>query len=470
MNRKLALATLVAAATTPASAGKADVYAIVGAKLITVSGGSLEGATLVMRDGVIEALGPGALAPPDARVIDGKGLTLTPGLIDAFGGVGLPAAARPAAGAGGGAAAAAAAPAASLQPQAMAFERLRVGDALRARDSGITTALVIPQAGVLPGQSALLNLSGDKAEGMVLKQPFAMHLHLATLQRQYPSSLMGTVALARQSLYDAIHYRDSWAAYERSPKGHARPKFDAGKAAWQDVLAGKQTLVITASRENDIRRALALQDEFKIKIAVAGAPRAWKLAALVKQRKLPLYVTVNFDPPRAAAFGGFGGSPDEESQRKEVEEAEKNPAELQRAGVSFALVSGHAPSFLAGIRKAIERGLPREAALKAVTLTAAELLGIADRSGSLEVGKLANVVAWSGDPLAKDAKVKLVFVDGTYYEPQEEERPQGGPGGPSPGYEDDEHGLRAQRDSLPRSERGSKGERRSAPLLNEVIR
>jgi len=93
---------------------------------------------------------------------------------------------------------------------------------------------------------------------------------------------------------------------------------------------------------------------------------------------LPLFVTVNFDPPRAAAFGGFGGAPDEETQRKEVEEAEKNPAELQKAGVSFALVSGHATNFLAGIRKAVEKGLPREAALKAVTLTAAELLGIAD--------------------------------------------------------------------------------------------
>ncbi len=467
MNRKLALATLVAAATAPAHAGKADVYAIVGAKVITVSGVSLEGATLVMRDGVIEALGAGATAPPDARVIDGKGLTLTPGLIDGFGGVGLPAA-RPAAAGAGAPAAAASAPA--LQPQAMAFERVRVPDALRARDSGITTALVIPPTGVLPGQSALLNLSGDKAEGMVLKQPFAMHLHLATLQRQYPSSLMGTVALARQSLYDAIHYRDSWVAYERSPKGHARPKFDAAKAAWQDVLAGKQTLVITCSRENDIRRALALQDEFKIKVAVAGAPQAWKLASLVKEKKLPLFVTVNFDPPRAAAFGGFGGAPDEETQRKDVEEAEKNPAELQKAGVSFALVSGHAPSFLAGIRKAIERGLPREAALKAVTLTAAELLGIADRTGSLEVGKMANVLAWSGDPLSKDAKVKLVFVDGTYYEPQEEERPQGGPGRLAPGDEDDEHGLRAQRDSLPRSERGSEGARRSAPSLNGVIR
>ena len=89
----------------------------------------------------------------------------------------------------------------------------------------------------------------------------------------------------------------------------------------------------------------------------------------------------------------------------------------------FALVSGHAPDFLAGVRKAIERGLPREAALRAVTLAPAEILGVSDRLGSLEAGKIANVVAWSGEPLTKDAKPKLVFVDGELYEPDDKPSP-----------------------------------------------
>lgn len=441
MKLRLLFSAALAAAAAPAQAGKADVYALVGAKIVTVSGATLEAATLVMRDGVLEAVGAGVTPPPDARVIDAKGLTLTPGLIDGFGGVGLPQPPRGGqGGAGAGAATAGAqagaATAAPLSPQSFALDRLRVADALRARDSGITTALVIPKEGVLPGRSVLINLAGDKAEAMVLKQPAALHLHLATLTRQYPSSLMGTMALARQSLLDAAHYRDQWAAYEKSPAGKPRPKYDAAKAAWQDVLAGRLALFITASRENDIRRALQLQDEFKIKVAVAGAPQAHRLAGLIKERKLPLLVSVNFDPPRAAAFGGFGGGGgDEERERKEIEEAEKNPAELQRAGVPFALVSGHASSFVAGIRKAIERGLPRDAALKAATLTAAELLGVADRTGSLEVGKLANVVAWSGEPLTREAKIKMVFVDGQLYEPSEDERPQAGVGRVTPGEE-----------------------------------
>jgi len=415
--RGLAVAAMAALWARPAAApaARTEVYALVGARIVTVSGPTLDNATLVMRDGVIEAVGAGVPVPPDARTIRADGLVLTPGLIDGFSGTGLPAPASRGPGAGG---ATAAPPSSPLAPQAMALDKVRVADALKARDAGITTVLVIPREGVLPGQSVILNLSGDKAEAMALKQPAALHLHMSTLARQYPGSLMGTVAYARQSLDDAIHYRDEWAAYERAPAGKKRPRYDAALAAWQDVLAGREMLVVTAFRENDVRRALAIADEFRIKVAVAGAPQAFRLADLIKARKVPLLVGVNFDPPRPArAFGGVLG--DEEKERRDIEDAERNPSELHKAGVSFALVSAYAPNFLAGVRKAIERGLPREAALRAVTLGAAEALGIADRTGSLEPGKIADVVAWAGDPLTKDAKAKMVFVDGQLYEPEE---------------------------------------------------
>jgi imidazolonepropionase-like amidohydrolase len=266
-----------------------------------------------------------------------------------------------------------------------------------------------------------VNLAGDKPDAMVLRQPAAQHLHLNELPRRYPNALMGTVALARQALYDAKRYGDEWAAYDKAPAGKKRPRFDAALAAWHEVVAVRQTLIVTAPRANDIRRALALADEFKIKVAVAGAPQAARLATLVKERKLPLLVSVNFDPPRAAVL--FGGG-DDEQEKKDIEEAEGNPAALHKAGVSFALVSAWAPSFAAGVQKAVEKGLPREVALQAVTLRAAEALGVADRLGSLEAGKIANVVAWSGEPLTKDAKVKLVFVDGSLYEPEEKPEPK----------------------------------------------
>jgi imidazolonepropionase-like amidohydrolase len=413
---------LAAALLAPASwpAGREESFAVVGARIVPVSGPVIETGTLVMRGGLIEAVGAGTAVPPGARVIDGQGLTLTPGLIDAFGGVGLPAPTPRPSGGGSGPG-----PAGVLAPEALALDRVRVADALKARDGGVTTALVIPQEGVLPGRSVLLNLSGEKADGMVLRQPVALHVHMATLAGRYPNSLMGTMALVRQSLLDAARYREEWAAYEKAPAGRRRPAYDAGLEAWSEVTAGRLPLAVTASRENDIRRALSLADEFKVRVLVAGAPQASRLADAIKARKVPLLVSVNFDPPRATSV--FGAE-DDERERKEIEEAERNPAALHKAGVPFALVSGHAPSFLAGIQKAVERGLPAEAALRAVTLGAAEVLAVADRTGSLERGKIANVVAWSGEPLAKEAKVKMVFVDGQLYEPDTGAQPTPVPG------------------------------------------
>ena len=415
----LAVFTLAARGT---GAERTPVYALTGARVVTVSGAVLENGTVVLRDGLIQAVGAGLAPPPDARRIDAAGLVVTPGLIDGFGGIGLPApAAR-------GASPAPAAPA-TLAPHALALDRLRPADAAKARDAGITTALVVPPDGVAPGRSVLVNLAGDRADQMVLAQPAAMHLHMATLSRQYPGSLMGTVAWARQALLDAAHYRDAWAAYEKAPRGRTRPRYDAALAAWQDVLAGRQLLVVTAPRENDIRRALALADELKVKVAIAGAQRAQAVAELLKAKRVPLLVSVNFDPPKAPSF--FGAS-DDEKERRDIEEAEKNPAALHAAGVRFALVSGHAPDFLAGVRKAVERGLPSEAALRAVTLSAAEALGVADRTGSLEAGKIANVVAWAGEPLTKDAKPRYVFVDGELFEPDQPADKEGAGGANQP--------------------------------------
>ncbi len=418
------VATGIAAAvllSRPGLAARAPVYALVGARALPVSGPAVENATVVLRDGVIEAVGSGLAAPPDARVIDAKGLVITPGLVDGFGSIGLPAPTGGGPRGGPGGAAGAPAPAASappIEPQALALDRVRPADVAKARDAGITTALVIPRDGVVPGQSALIDLAGNTADEMAVRQPLALHLQMTTLGRQYPGSLMGTMALARQALLDAAHYRDEWAAYERSPRGRTRPRYDASLEAWRKVVAGTEPLVVTAPRANDLRRAASLAEEFHVKVIAAGATGAFEVADVVKARALPLLVSVNFDPPRPAG-GGFGGPPDEEKERADVADAERNPAALDRAGIRFALVSGHATDFLAGVRKAIDRGLPKDVALRAVTLTPAEILGVADRLGSLEKGKIANVVAWSGEPLTSGARARYVFVDGRLFQPDE---------------------------------------------------
>jgi imidazolonepropionase-like amidohydrolase len=420
-------------------AAKVPTYAITGARVVTVSGAILEKAIVVLRDGVVLDVGANVSIPKDARLFDGTGLTLTPGLIDAWSGAGMPTP-RPAGGGGGGggAPAAAATPAASpIAPASNIYERVRASEALRARDSGITTIVPIPREGLVFGAASVMNLTGDKPEGMVVKSNIGLAASLTTLRGRYPGSLMGVMAYLRQSLLDGAHHRAAVAAYEKAPAGKKRPAFDPGLDVWADVSSGSMPLLLGTPRITDIRRALALADEFKVKVILAGNTQAFEEMAFLKERKPALLVSVNFDPPRA---GGFFGGSDDDKDRAEIESAEKNPGVLEKEGVKFALVSGFATDFLAGVRKAIERGLPREAALRAVTLTPAEILGVADRMGSIDKGKIANVVAWSGDPLTKEAKIKMVFVDGELYEP--EEKPAGPPGGgpPRPGEGDEING------------------------------
>lgn len=415
---RAALAFLILAAASPAVAGPNDIYALVGGRVLPVSGAPLERGTVLLRDGVIEAIGVDLALPPGARVIDAKGLTVTPGLIDAFGGLGLPAPTPRRAGAEE----AAPSPRASsdlLTPQASTLDRVRLGDALKARDKGITTALVIGREGVLPGRSVLLNLAGDELADLVWRQPAALHVHMAPLASRYPDSLMGVMALVRQALYDAERYERLWAGYERAPKGQRRPRWSAALEAWQQVRARRLPLVITALRENDVRRASTLRDEFDVPVIVAGVIDA-RNAELLRTRKLPVIVGVNFD--RARPEAGFGN--DDAAIQREIAEAQAAPGELARAGVRFALGSAQAPDFLAGVRKAIEKGLTREAALRALTLDAAQVLGIADRTGSLEAGKTANIVVWQGEPLTAEAKVKVVFVDGLPFEPDAKPTPK----------------------------------------------
>ena len=433
--RGLALRALAAALAAcalllapPAQAAKTPTYALTKIKVVTVSGAVLENATVVLRDGLVVDVGPAAVIPKDARVFDGAGLTLTPGLIDAYSGSGMPAT-RPSGGGGGGAAPGApSAPAPNpIAPASHIYERVRASEALRARDSGVTTIVPIPREGLVFGSVAVMDLIGDRPESMVVKANIGLGASLTTLGQRYPGSLMGTMAFFRQALLDGSHHRAEVAAYEKAPAGKKRPAFDPGLDVWADVAGGATPLLLQTPRIGDLRRAFGLADEFKLKLILAGNTQAFEEAALLKERKPSLLVSVNFDPPRV---GGFFGGSDDDKDRAEIESAEKNPGVLHKEGVKFALVSGFATDFLAGIRKAVEKGLPRDAALRAVTLTPAEILGVADRMGSIEKGKIANVVVWSGEPLTREAKIKMVFVDGELYEP--EEKPSGPPGGGPP--------------------------------------
>lgn len=420
----------------------AQSFAITNARIVTVSGSTIDKGTVVIRGGLIVAVGANVAAPADAQVFDASGLTVYPGFIDTLTNAGY--AARPATptgGPGGGGQAAAAAAAAQaptsnsnyfagIRPEDTAFTEIRAGESQfeAIRNSGITTVLTTGRTGIFNGQSVVINLAGDNVASMVVKDPFAHHISYTTLGQNYPQSLLGTFAAIRQIFYDAARLQTWQKNYAANPSGMQRPPEDRSLEALFAAVDGKMPVVFNANDENAINRSLDLIAELKLNGIIAGGQEAGKVAGRLKQMNVPVFLSLNF-PKRTAAV-----SPDADPESLEVlrfrSEVPKTAGKLAAAGVKFAFQSGGATSpadFFTNAGKAVENGLAKDAAVRAMTLGAAELLGIADRTGSLDVGKIANVVVVKGDLLGKDKFVTHVFVDGKYFE--QKEPPKAAPAG-----------------------------------------
>lgn len=417
----LALAPpLAAQRTTP------GIYAITDARIVPVSGPAIARGTIVIRDGLIVAVGATVRAPADARLVDGSGLTVYPGLIDAYGTLGLRAVAGAGGGGGGGGGfgggAAPQRPAGApnsrwpigLQPEVRAIDQIvENADFSAAYGAGITAALTAPAGRTYEGQSALINLSGGDFGTMAVRPTVAMHIGFQGIGGgQYPGSLLGVMSALRQSFLDAQNYRDLMAAHTRNPRGTARPAYDPSMEALQPVIAGTMPVVFRASSQREIERALGLAAEFRLRAIIAGGSDAYLVADKLKTQNVAVLLSLNF--PRVTAAPAADAEPEPLRVLRDRVQAPKTPGQLATAGVRFAFQSGggnHA-EFLTNVRRAVAGGLSQDAALRALTLGSAEILGAADRLGSLEVGKIANLTVVRGDLFAEDAQVTTVFVDG----------------------------------------------------------
>jgi imidazolonepropionase-like amidohydrolase len=403
-------------------------YAITNAKIVPVSGPAIEKGTIVIRDGIIAAVGAAVTAPADASIVDGTGLTVYPGLIDALSTVGMPnRGGGGGGGRGGGGAPAAATPAApviqapnslhpqGLQPELRALDILTVeGDVLDApRNSGITTALVAPREGIFAGQSAVINFYGSTEQEMLVKSPVALHVGFTPLRAGgFPNSLLGVFAAQRQMLLDAQHYRDEQAAYTRNPRGMRRPENDPSLAALQPVLSKDMPVVMLADTKREIERALDMANEFGLKAIIAGGEEAWTVADRLKKENVPVIATLNF--PRRTAAQDPDAEPETIRQLQSRVDIPRNPGKLATAGVKVAFTSAGVTmtDYLGNVRKAVTDGMSKDAALRSLTLTPAELFGVADRLGSIEQGKIANLTLVRGDLFDAAGRVTQVFVDG----------------------------------------------------------
>jgi len=451
--KSLSLFLLAGAAFLPLQAEPPSLIAIQDARIITVSGAVLEKGTVVLRDGIIADVGAAITIPKGAWVVDGKGLTVYPGLIDGFSTWGIPDGAPVAATGGGRAAAAVAAPAGAPAPArsqgpadrpatnswVTAADLVKTSDRRldAARGAGFTSAATFPRPGLVGGHGALVNLAGENAGRMVVEPGIGLLLSMGGGgYTGYPSSSMGMIAYYRQLWIDAGHYKLNKEMYAQLPATIERPGYDR---ALEGVLAAKKVF-LPAAGPMQLERALKLAAELKATPVIYGAVEGYRMAATLKKTSTPVILNVKWPVKDREA------DPERVDSIRTLElrdKAPESPAALVAAGVKFAVSSDgidNPKDVIKALKRSIDLGLKKEDALRALTLSAAEIHGVGARLGSIDKGKIANLVVTNGDLFDDKTKVQMVFIDGVKYLPPPETppTPRGGGAPTAPGNETQE--------------------------------
>lgn len=432
-----ALALLAVSSPAKAQGGEPQYFAIRGLKVVPVSSPPIDNATIVVARGVILAVAKDAVIPADAWVIEGKGLTAYPGLLDAFTDVGIPPAPAPAAEGAPrrtGEAARGAEDRPASTPWRNAADEASLSDKRVEtwRSAGFTTVISSPKVGFFPGQAAALNLAGERAGDLVVKSPVAIPVSLKPLGgfgSGFPDSLMGVLGYEHQVWLDTDWLTKAEAAYEKNPKGIARPRYDRTSAALADALEDHALVLIPGNSALDIRRALELADRWKVDEVIYGGQAGYEIADEIAAKKIPVLVDLKW--PEAEKDADPDDTPSLRTLRFR-DRAPSTPAAFVKAVVKFAFYSGattNPKDLLKAVKKSIDAGLAPDAAIRALTLTPAEIFGVADRLGSIEKGKIANLVVTDGDLFNEKTKIKFVFVDGRRFEVREPVRPKDPPKG-----------------------------------------
>ncbi|HSV62508.1 MAG TPA: amidohydrolase family protein [Chthoniobacterales bacterium] len=417
------------------------VHALTNARIVAAPGKTIEKGTIVIRDGLIVEVGPDVKVPAEARVWDLAGKTIYPGFIDAYSRVDLPETLKPEP------------PRADTDPddpnakpkdvpkesaKGMRSWNPRVTPERRAadylnldkkatkalRDLGFTSALVVPARGVFHGSSALINLQEADVDTMVVAPLIAQHIGFdfdrdgRDGDRGYPNSLMGSIALIRQSFLDAQWYQAAQDAYRKNPATTERPETNASLAALAEQMQ-RNPAVFEAEDELDLLRALRIADEFKLKPILFGNGYEYRVRKSLAEKKAAIILPLDFPKPPEIERP-------ENALEVELDElqhwdrAPSNPARLAEAGIPFALTTEKLEKpekdFWSRLRLAVRRGLSKEAALAALTTTPAEMFGVADRLGSIAPGRMANLVVATGDLFGDDARILTTWVDGRSYD------------------------------------------------------
>jgi imidazolonepropionase-like amidohydrolase len=425
LHTSAAAACLVGALLWPRTAAaqfddppQAAAFALQGVTVVGADGSRTPGVTIVVRRGFIEAMGPDVAVPPGAELLEGDSLLVYPGMIDAQGeaDVEFPekeidrtelafwAPPREAQG---------------FVPHRRLVEYLTAtgGDFKAQRSDGVVAIAVHPEGALMPGRGAVLVLrKGAETPHSLVEQPeLGPVMSFDGAGGMYPSTIFAAAAFLRQNLEDARHDGLLQAAHQQDPRGLKAPAWDPDYAVLRSVMTGQVPVFFAADRAADIRRALALGEEYGFRPVITGGAEAWRVADLLRARQVPVLVSLDFPEPKQ-------WDPDEEEdepldaaaerEKQDLENRYANAGRLAAAGVTFALTSGGGEADIReGVGKVIEYGLSEDAALAAVTSSPGALLGL-EYLTRVEAGMAATFVVTDGPLFGEDSKVLYTFVEG----------------------------------------------------------
>jgi hypothetical protein len=391
------------------------VWAVKDCRIVTQAGPPIERGTVVIRDGLIQAVGTEVDIPADAEVIEGSTLTLYPGLIDPL--------------------------SKSLlkhpeqkfdqtkmltgqytdedrgiKPGFKAYDHFEINKSTleKYHKAGFTAVQVIPERGVFTGQASVFSLSGTDKNANVILQDTCLGVGFSVSSFMvYPSSLMGVVAMLRQELSDAAYFDRQNMRWRKDMNGISRPEYKVKHEMLSDYAAGRKPVVFLCRNQNDIRRAVAMAAELKLDYFICDmGNEAFRVIPELKKAKARVFLPLTFKAPSTSIHVQKGR---DVRDLAEKELYPKNPAKLAEAGIPFTFSSfgtDDPKSFMEGIHKAVENGLSSDKALEALTVGAARFLELEKALGTVEPGKIANLALVEGEILAKESKVKYVFADG----------------------------------------------------------
>lgn len=398
-------------------------YAITNATVVTAPGKELKESTIVIKDGLIQAVGSNINIPADAQVIDAAGMYVYAAFIDGLSNTG---AKRPKA---------MERPSnlftpdppndyAGITPENSITSQLDISSSGigSMRKSGFAISHTVPYGRMLPGSGSLILLADvDHMDEMILSKDVVLYSQFSGAPGAYPNNILGIMAKWRNLYRNAINHKSHSDMYASNPSGLPRPSADRVSQAFFPVITKEKAVMFDVSSMLDVRRAMRLQNDLGFNLIVAGVEQSWMIIDDLKSTGTPIFLGLDLpDEPKEIK----GEDKSEEVKALEARRVEfykqhvSQAAELEKAGITFGFSTkgSRANKVKGNIMIMIENGLSENTALAALTTNPASMLGIDKISGTVEAGKIANLMVSTAPYFTKDSQVKMMFVDGDKYE------------------------------------------------------